>query len=149
MLDMQEAVINWGDGSVNTVIDFTGGERSFSATHQYLNDERDGQYTISVTAADDDGGISDVAEQTINVLDVGPVVASVKLSHATIHEDSNVTVSDVASLGQGSGIGDGNDSGLRGIAGSPMRGPGVRDFSFLRCLVIRFKTHFQLGQLRG
>ena len=49
--DTHEVVIDWGDGSANTVINLTGGERAFNATHQYLDD---GHYAITATVTDDD-----------------------------------------------------------------------------------------------
>ena len=54
--------INWGDGSLNTVVSVPGGNGTFNiptgVTHQYLDDNPTGtssdNYTISVTLSDDD-----------------------------------------------------------------------------------------------
>jgi hypothetical protein len=69
-LDTHEVVIDWGDGSAHTVINLTGGERTFSAPHQYGDDNQagaaSGQYTITATVTDDDTG-SHSASATIAV----------------------------------------------------------------------------------
>ena len=61
-LDTHEVRIDWGDGTTDTVLDFTDGERSFAATHRYLDDDPTGtpsdDYTILVTVTDDDNGVS-------------------------------------------------------------------------------------------
>ena len=52
--DTHEVVIDWGDGSANTLINLTGGERTFSSSHQYLDD---GGYVINVEVTDDDQSV--------------------------------------------------------------------------------------------
>ena len=96
-LDTHTVQIVWGDGqsSPATVTQGVGGA-TFTATHRYLDDNPTGtlsdSYTISVTATDDDGGVSAAATQTITVTNVIPVVTAVNLSQTTIDENGDVTV---------------------------------------------------------
>ncbi|MEX1028185.1 MAG: Ig-like domain-containing protein [Candidatus Paceibacterota bacterium] len=82
-LDTHEVVIKWGDGSADTVVQLTSGERSFSATHQYLDDDPTAtpsdQYSITATVTDDDTGV-DSASTTITVDNVAPEFTSVSTS---------------------------------------------------------------------
>ena len=59
-LDTFKVDIAWGDGSPNTTLNLLVGKRSFSATHQYLDDNPTATlsdaYKVTVTVADDDGG---------------------------------------------------------------------------------------------
>lgn len=69
--DTHTVSIDWGDGSAATVLSFTGGERTFSATHKYLDDNPTGTgsdvYTVAATVTDDDGGVGSAsAEVTVN-----------------------------------------------------------------------------------
>ncbi|APZ93269.1 PKD domain-containing protein [Fuerstiella marisgermanici] len=56
--------VDWGDGSPVETFAYTAGTTSFSETHQYLDDGPNPggvgthEYTVSVTATDDDGGMS-------------------------------------------------------------------------------------------
>src|SRR5207245_8549279 len=53
-LDTRTMVINWGDGSASTTVSLAAGALSFSGVrHQYLST---GNYTVSVTVTDKDGG---------------------------------------------------------------------------------------------
>jgi uncharacterized delta-60 repeat protein len=85
ILDTHTITINWGDGSLNTVINIAAGVTSFSGiSHQYLDDNPTGTssdvYTISVTVADDDtGSVSGSTSVTVNnvapTLTLNPVTA--------------------------------------------------------------------------
>ena len=59
-LDEHTVTIDWGDGSADTVLTLTVGDRTYSASHQYLDDNPTGTasdvYAISVDISDDDGG---------------------------------------------------------------------------------------------
>lgn len=78
-LDTHEVVIDWGDGSSATVINLPLGARSFSATHQYLDDNPTGtpsdDYTITATVTDDDTGVGSNTE-TVTVNNVAPVITT-------------------------------------------------------------------------
>ena len=78
-LDTHTVVIDWGDGSSNTTINLTGGERAFSASHHYLDDNPPGtasdNYTISVTVSDDDGGLGS-GSSSVTVNNVPPTIDS-------------------------------------------------------------------------
>jgi dipeptidyl aminopeptidase/acylaminoacyl peptidase len=52
-LDTHVVSINWGDGSSNTTLNLAAGATNFSASHTY---NAAGNFTITVTATDDDGG---------------------------------------------------------------------------------------------
>jgi len=98
-LDTHEVVIRWGDGSPDTVLRLTGGERNFITKHHYLDDNPTGTpadtYTIGVTVTDDDKGAhSGSVDVTVN--NVSPVITSFSNSAATIGlvaEAGTVTVS--------------------------------------------------------
>ena len=93
-LDTHEIVLDWGDGSAATVINLTGGERSFSATHQYLDDDPTGtssdNYTITATVTDDDTGVG-TASAVITVNNVAPEIDSLA-SDATFENKAEVGV---------------------------------------------------------
>ena len=78
--DTHEVAIDWGDGSANSLA-LAVGERAFSVSHRYLDDNPTGTpsdaYTISVTVSDDDGDSdSDTTAVTVDnlppVVDAGP-----------------------------------------------------------------------------
>lgn len=68
-LDQHIVQIDWTDGSVETLV-LSVGDRSFSATHQYTDDEPIGtpadDYIISVTISDHSGHDSQTATVTVN-----------------------------------------------------------------------------------
>ncbi len=53
--DRQDVTIDWGDGSLPTLLENDPLGQQFMASHTYLADGED--YTVTVTAEDDDGGI--------------------------------------------------------------------------------------------
>jgi hypothetical protein len=69
-LDVHQVLMSWGDGTEDTVIHLAVGERSFEASHRYLddapNDTAPDKYTITATATDDDRGRASPASMTIN-----------------------------------------------------------------------------------
>lgn len=71
-LDTHEILLDWGDASTPTFISLTGGERAFTATHQYLDD---GMYTITADVTDDDAGVSAAATALITVQNVAPTAS--------------------------------------------------------------------------
>lgn len=76
--DTHVVTIAWGDGSPNTVVDLSPGERTFTATHRYLDDNPSAtptdSYTISATVSDGRG--DDSASRSVAVRNVAPVLAS-------------------------------------------------------------------------
>jgi endonuclease G len=76
--DTHTVTINWGDGS--STINLPLGSRSYTASHQYLDDAPSGTasdlYAISVSVADDDGGAAG-ASTSVTVNNVAPQIASV------------------------------------------------------------------------
>ncbi|MDQ3688413.1 MAG: Ig-like domain-containing protein [Acidobacteriota bacterium] len=80
-LDSHVVTINWGDGSANTITNLAvGNNRTFTAQHQYLDDNPTGTtsdgYTITVTVVDKDGGTGGSSTGVI-VNNVNPVISSV------------------------------------------------------------------------
>jgi hypothetical protein len=92
-LDTHEVLIDWGDGSTPTIISLNGGERSFSATYQYLDDGPSATpshtYTITATITDDDTGVGS-ASATIQVNNIAPVLHTIVV---TPEVDENGVVS--------------------------------------------------------
>ena len=97
-------VIDWGDDSDDTEIDLNNEERTFEATHQYLDDNPTGtpsdSYEINVTITDDDGGVG-TGSTFLTVDNVDPVV-TLNLDATTVDENGTVTatgsVTDVGTL---------------------------------------------------
>ncbi len=79
--DSHTVTINWGDGSSDTVINSSSGARSFSATHQYLDDNPTGtavdSNTITVTV-EDAAAASDTASASITVNNVAPAIGLIQ-----------------------------------------------------------------------
>src|SRR5207253_2864932 len=91
-LDTHTVVINWGDGSSNT-LNVGAGVVGFSGLgHQYLDESAAGSYTITVTVTDDDGG-SASGSTSVAVNDVAPSNVQLTLSTATINENQSTTLS--------------------------------------------------------
>jgi len=74
--DTFELVIDWGEGSPQTV-NYPSGTPMYTIAHQYLDDNPTGtpfdDYPIQVTVTDDDGGV-DVENTIVTVSNVNPVV---------------------------------------------------------------------------
>ena len=97
-LDAHTVLIDWGPGegtSAATVTPSPGGGGTFTATHQYLDDNPTGttsdNYVITATVTDDDGA-SHSAIVTLTVDNVAPTITSFTISDAVINEDGSVTV---------------------------------------------------------
>mgnify|MGYP000948042177 CR=1 FL=1 len=97
-LDVHTVLIDWGLGeatSAATVTPSPGGGGTFTATHQYLDDNPTGttsdNYVITATVTDDDGA-SHSAVVTLTVDNVAPTITSFTISDAVINEDGSVTV---------------------------------------------------------
>jgi PKD domain/K319L-like, PKD domain/RTX calcium-binding nonapeptide repeat (4 copies) len=72
--DTHEVVIEWGDGSQNTVLNLTSGERTISAAHQYVDDPTGtpaDQYTITAMVTDDDQTVFQYETATLGETGVG------------------------------------------------------------------------------
>jgi hypothetical protein len=79
--DTHTASINWGDGSSSPATVTQGaGSGSFTATHQYLDDNPTGtasdSYTVTATVSDDDSG--SVSQATsVTVANVDPIITEI------------------------------------------------------------------------
>jgi hypothetical protein len=106
-LDTHTVSIDWGDGSTPSAATVTQaqGSATFTATHQYLDDDPTGTpsdvYVITATATDDDTG-SDTGTASIRVNNVAPVVGPLVLTATTIDENGVVmltgSLTDVGTL---------------------------------------------------
>ncbi len=87
------ASINWGDGSVPTVLDLPAGSYAFSAPHDYTTDAA-ARFNIGVTLTDGSGA-SAFAQTTVAINDPSPEFAApgLVLSSSSINENDPVTVS--------------------------------------------------------
>lgn len=74
VLDTHTVLIDWGDGSTKTILNLLIGSTRFNnITHQYLDDDTDDQYTITVTVTDDDIGFGE-STSVVAVHNVPPVL---------------------------------------------------------------------------
>ncbi|EMI17620.1 cadherin-related protein [Rhodopirellula maiorica SM1] len=75
--DSHSVVIDWGDGSPTTPIQLDDGERSFTASHRYLDDAPSNtpsdDYAVIVRVTDDDGDHG-YGEATVTVDNVAPEI---------------------------------------------------------------------------
>ncbi|MHC4402496.1 MAG: InlB B-repeat-containing protein [Planctomycetota bacterium] len=94
LTDTHYLTITWGDGSTDTR-DLPVGDRSFTATHQYLDDGLSGTpsdvYAVIVNVSDNDG--ADMASAEVTVNNVAPVITSLSATPETIDENGLVTLS--------------------------------------------------------
>ncbi len=78
-LSKHSLLVDWGDGSVNTLVNLPVGARSFQILHPYLDDNPTSTpfdvYNIKVTIMDDDG-LANMTGTSITVNNVAPVITS-------------------------------------------------------------------------
>ena len=93
-LDTHTVRIVWGDGDVSAPVAVNPTTRQFTATHRYLDDNPTAtawdNYTIAVTATDDDGGVSAAVTQVITVNNVAPTSVTIT-APATSSEGISIT----------------------------------------------------------
>ncbi|MCA9259884.1 MAG: hypothetical protein KDA61_11820, partial [Planctomycetales bacterium] len=97
-LDTHSAVIDWGDGVVEPGVVAQGaGSGSVTGSHQYADS---GEYVVSVTVTDDDGG-AHTDTLVVSVLNAAPTVEIAPLTQDPQYSDSItplvITASDLAS----------------------------------------------------
>jgi len=97
-LDNFSLQVDWGDGSSPDNFAYAAGERQFSLTHTYRDDDDDDSYTIALTVTDDDNG-EILVEAIAEVLNVEPVVEATPLTQELQYSDGfgaiTVTADDV------------------------------------------------------
>src|SRR5207237_1006555 len=75
-LDRQAVVISWGPGEGTTTLNLAAGLTTFTASHQYLDDNPSGTpsdlYPVTVSVTDDDTGVGTGAA-AVTVNNVAPV----------------------------------------------------------------------------
>ena len=78
VFDSHTVVIDWADGTSKTLM-LAVGDRSFSAMHQYLDDDPSGtpqdDYVIQVILTDDDAGYDNISMKT-TVKNMAPVIVA-------------------------------------------------------------------------
>src|SRR5262249_47649371 len=75
--DTHTVVIHWGDGSADTTLNLAAGVLTFSASHQYLdNNPGDAPFTISATVTDKDNA-SASGSTNVTVDNVAPSVGAI------------------------------------------------------------------------
>ena len=92
-LDTQTVTINWGDGTATAVATVDQSTRTFTATHQYLDESlpgavtqtingvHQGTYTITLTDTDKDGGVGH-ATTSVTVKNVAPLIGQLTVADA-------------------------------------------------------------------
>jgi hypothetical protein len=94
-LDPHTVVIAWGPGEGSTTLTLAAGVLTFSANHQYLDDNPTGtasdSYPISVTVTDDDTG-SGTGSTSVTVNNVAPSGMNLSLSATSITENGSITL---------------------------------------------------------
>jgi len=95
-LDTYTVVIDWGDGSIQTIFNMGPGPNNVG--HNYINNipgNPISNYTISMTATDDDGASSTVLTAVETVLNAPPKVNSLGLTSSTVNENDVATLTGV------------------------------------------------------
>ena len=89
-------MITWGPGEGSTTLNLLAGVLTFSASHQYLDDNptvtASDVYSIGVTVTDDDGG-SGTGSTSLTVNNVAPSALTADLSDDDINEGDSTTFS--------------------------------------------------------
>jgi hypothetical protein len=93
--DEVTVTIDWGDGSEPTEIYWPyGGTHEFGASHIYVDDNPSGtphdDYTVHLTASDDDGGTTSV-DLVVRVNNVAPTLSSLAASSAAENDFVTLT----------------------------------------------------------
>src|SRR5205807_1776560 len=91
--DTHTVIITWGPGEGSTTLTLAAGVLTFSASHQYLDDNPSGtasdDYPVSVTVTDDDLGAA-TGSSSVTVNNVAP--AHLVLNSGTINENDTFTL---------------------------------------------------------
>ena len=92
--------VNWGDGSPAQVFNYPAGTTSFSATHQYRDDNPSGttadNYTINLLLSDSAGG-SDTDSAVVTVNNVAPTLSNITVNPSTIPVGGTTNLSGMVS----------------------------------------------------
>lgn len=95
-LDTHTVVINWGLGEGSTTLTLAAGVLTFSASHQYLDDNPTGTpsdtYSVSITVTDDDTGVG-TGSSSVTVNNVLPSNVSASSSAPSLNENDTATLS--------------------------------------------------------
>ncbi len=99
LLDIHTIEVDWGDGTPHSVLPIAQGDRSFSATHVYVDDRPSNTardvYRVQVTVYDDQGG-QDTTPLGIyleDIFNVPPQNLTLTLSDSEVDESATVLLS--------------------------------------------------------
>ena len=102
VLDSHQVVINWGDGTSNTIQNLNAGTFAFGGIHQYRDDDPSGTpndfYIITVTIADSDLGIGQ-GSSFVTVINRAPVLSGVSITSPIIVSNSATLSGQIFDIG--------------------------------------------------
>ena len=102
VLDAHQIVINWGDGTPNTIQNLNAGIFAFGGIHQYFDDDPSGTpsdfHTITVTITDPDLG-SGQGSALILVTNVAPALVGVRITSPIVVSNSATLSGQILEIG--------------------------------------------------
>ncbi len=102
VLDSHQVVINWGDGTPNTIQNLDAGTFAFGGIHRYRDDDPSGTpndfYIITVTITDSDLGIGQ-GNTFVTVTNSAPILSGVSITSPIIVNNSATLSGQIFDIG--------------------------------------------------
>jgi hypothetical protein len=102
VLDSHQVVINWGDGTPNTIQNLDAGTFAFGGIHRYRDDDPSGTpndfYIITVTITDSDLGIGQ-GNTFVTVTNSAPILSGVSITSPIIVSNSATLSGQIFDIG--------------------------------------------------